>query len=238
MKKILLPLFALVSFLMGACSTNTITPSKEMTESTLSPAPFTKIDISAPVTVYYTPGAETEVKVSCASNLADMLSVSTVKGELEVCLKNKVNVSRHFAEIYVTAPSVNDFETAAAGKLVCTDTLRLSSIDLEATSASTMEFTAIVVNKAEIDCTSAGTITVNNLQAQSVEVEASSAARINLSGTATSVDIEASSAAAVAASGLTAKNGNVEASSAAMVECNIENARISQSSAAHVNNAR
>lgn len=240
MTKLLFPLLAVLAFIAGACAPRTIVPSSETAERALTPTPFTKIDVEAPVLLYYSTGAETAVKVSCASNLADRLSVRSQNGKLSVELDDNVSVnsSRPFATIYVTAPAVYDFETSTGATLICTDSINVSTIEIEAESGSKIEFGAIAAHKVDVECSSAASVTIADLRANILEAENSSAGSIKISGAVRDLDFEASSGSTISASALQAQTGKIRVSSAAIVECNVVNPTIEQQSAGTVRNLR
>ncbi len=189
MKKVLIVFLTCISALAFAQETETRNLSS-----------FTGVKVSEGISVYLKKGdkesARVEVTGTKPSNVMTEISGSYLKVHMRDGNYRNVN-----AKVYVTYVSIENLYASSAGNLFSSETIRGNDIEINASSAGTIE---VVV------------------EAQRLEASASSAGDVEIKGRAKSVIMEASSAGEVDAYDLEADEAEVEASSAGAVKLSVK----------------
>lgn len=189
MKKFLIVLLACISSAVFAQETETRNLGS-----------FTGVKVSEGVSVYLKKGdkesAKIEVTGTNPSNVITEISGSYLKVHMRDGNYRNVN-----AKVYVTFVSVDKLYASSAGNIYCSETIKGSNMEIDASSAGTVE---VVVDAGRL------------------EANASSAGDVEIKGKARTVIMEASSAGEVDAYDLEAEDAEISASSAGAVKISVK----------------
>ena len=202
-------LLMLSSSMVTSCSAKTIKGSDNIIKREVSISDFDEVSVSTGIRVVYTTGAKAKATIQAPDNIMEYVRVSNDGNELNIGLKHhngSINFNGNFAvTVYISSRALHEVEKAA---------------------------------KIDIDASSASSVNVSGIVATVVNGDTSSAAQLTLKGKCERADFEASSSSTIHASALTAKSGSAESSSAASISCNVTDLRSSTSSAGSVNNKK
>lgn len=210
-----------------------IKASDNMTTWTVDARNFDEIEASI-VRVVYTQGSPISVNVTAPDNVAEYVTVKVKDGKLEAGIKSNILGSITWDDnnrptVYVTAPSVKDFEASASAVITVECPLTVSSADFEATSSAVINLASISGDKVEMDATASGVISVDSVLCREVDLDASSNGTLNVQLVKSSrTEISASSSAVICLSQNISDLLDVEASSSAVLK--IESANVITSS--------
>jgi hypothetical protein len=161
---------------------------------------FTGVKVSEGISVYLKKGEKESAKIEVTgtkpSNVITEVSGSYLKVHMRDGNYRSVNV-----KVYVTFVSVEKLYASSAGNLYSSETLKGSNMEINASSAGTIE---VVV------------------EAGRLEASASSAGDVDIKGKARSVVMDASSAGEVDAYDLEAEDAEIEASSGGSVKISVK----------------
>lgn len=195
---------------------------------TLKVNDFNAIELKAPAIVHLYQSNEFRVELKGTETQIEHVSVSVDGKELEIKKKNwrpfDTDDTKYYPEISVYMPQFKKLDVNRGGRINVESPFSSREMAIEASSAGHIEAPhSLKAESIEIEASSASSIILGNLQAEQADVEASSAANVKLAAQALASELNASlsSAAHLRASNWECKRGNVKASTAAGVSVNV-----------------
>lgn len=224
-----------------AYAINRVTPSKKMTQRTVSVERFHELEIDSAIEVTYVQTTDNNhtLEISAPDNVIDLVHVKVHHGELSIGFSRSVSFNGSAdVKVKIKAPLIAEVSLHGAStfKSSC---INIPGHDFEAdvTGASRLIINNLNAMSAEFDASGASFIKVKKIKARKVEADASGASTMELEGSCNSVELEASGASTLDASDLKALSGEIEAKSASTVSADIQNPySIDSNGASTINN--
>ena len=162
---------------------------------------FTGIEVSGAFTVYLRMGDKCALTVIAKDDVLSKVKTSVSSGVLHVEMdQDWWDNNNSKVELYVTLTTLRQIELSGACVVKSKNTLRGSTIDIEASGASKLDLA---------------------LQCNLLEADFSGATNVTLRGTCAKVNIETSGASAIYGADLQAENMNLDVSGASKAEVNV-----------------
>lgn len=138
----LLVLFALFT----SCNKdeNSVTPSSQVTTTTLEMGEINSLDVSDAFSVFVTlADQETPVTIEASSNLHPYIRIENYNGLLRIELDDHINISKGNAvlNVYVTARTMENIEASGASYVELVNPLYGDALDIELSGASLLRAT-------------------------------------------------------------------------------------------------
>ncbi len=170
---------------------------------------FSGIKVAEGVEAYLEEGDDTAVKIEVTG--ADPSDVVTeISGSfLKIHMRDRLGLRNVKAKVYVTYVSIDKLSASSAGSIYSEGPIRARSIDINASSAGTVDIT---------------------LDGGIARITSSSAGDVELKGKVREISVEASSAGKVDAYDLAAENVTAEASSGGTVKLNVRESLVANAS--------
>ena len=162
---------------------------------------FNKIKVSNGLNVIVTQSKTSKVSIEAQENLIEYIEIF-VDNETLIIKKNKNFKSNSTKNIYVLMPKITKIKASSASSVVSTSVIKSRDLELEASSAGSIEIEIVSEN---------------------LEIDTSSGAQIIVKGKAVNLDIEASSGAYSNTENLISKDARLKASSGATIKVNTIN---------------
>lgn len=176
-----------------------VTASKGQDIQTRSVGTFSGVKVAEGVNVYLKKGVKESVKVEVTGTEADNVITEVSGSYLKIHMRegrwNKVD-----AKVYVTFVQLDKLSASSAGSIFSEEAIRAKNIDIQASSAGTIEV---------------------EFESESVTASASSAAQIELTGKTKSLEVESSSAGQIDAYDLVSQTVEAESSSAGSIKISV-----------------
>lgn len=241
-------LLATFAAIVGACSSNNINigSTDAAAEGNIKTKTYNftsdikGIETSRGVIVHYTQESSTSVRAEGSAKMLEAAEITLSGGTLKATLKSNDNSrytsAKDHLHVYVTAPSVNEFE-ASSGSSILSDGINIySRVKAEASSGANIQFAALSAPNISLEASSGSSIKAENIKATRFEAETGSGASIRAAGEAESAELEANSGSSIDARALKASSGSAEAGSGASVLSSISNCRVEKSGGGSVVN--
>jgi len=164
-------------------------------------ADFTGIEVSGAFTVYLRMGDKCALTVIAKDDVLKKVKTQVYSGTLNIEMdQDWWDSNNDKVELYITVTTLRHIDLSGACVLKSKNTLRGTSLELDASGASKLELA---------------------LQYNLLEASFSGATNVTLSGICTKVNIETSGASAIYGADLQAENMNLEVSGASKAEVNV-----------------
>jgi len=174
---------------------------------------FDAIKVSNSINVILTQNNQTDVTVEAQENLLEYITI-TVEENTLVVKKDKNFGFNSTANVFISAPNIEKIKASSASNVNVTSQLKVSNLELEVSSAATIDLDVIAKN---------------------IEIESSSGSEINITGKVVELNIQSSSGSNVNAENLLSKNAEIKTSSGSTVKANvIENLNAKASSGSDI----
>jgi hypothetical protein len=160
---------------------------------------FESIKVQQGINLYLTQGKSTEISVEADDNIIDLLMTEVNNNELKIYFEKNVYKAKA-RNVYLTANDISKIRTSSGARVKSENTLIASTLDLDASSGSSMK---IYVNADEVTS------------------ECSSGASIDVFGKTESFSASASSGSTIDADELESQNAIAKASSGANIDLNV-----------------
>lgn len=226
-----------------AYAINRVTPSKKMTQRTVSVERFHELEVSSAIEVTYEQTTDNNhtLEISAPDNVIDLVQVKVHRGELTIGFSRSVSFNGSAdVKVKIKAPLIAEVSLHGAGTFKA-DRINIPGHDFEAdvTGASRLTINNFNAMSAEFDASGASFVKVKKIKATKIEADASGASTMELDGSCNSAELEASGASTLDASDLKALSGEIDARGASTVSANIQNPySIDSNGASTVNNRK
>lgn len=177
---------------------------------TRSVGAFSGVKVAEGIDVYLKKGDEESVRVEAGNTKAANVVTEVSGSYLKIYMRDGRFIRNPDVKVYVTYVSVDRLSASSAGNIYSDGVIKSSSMELNASSAATIE--------VELDVT------------DDISASASSAAEIELKGKSKRLRAEASSAGQIDADDLLAKSVEADASSAGSIKVSVENELVAHAS--------
>ena len=155
--------------------------------------PFDELDLDGAMNVVYQPGDSCTVRVDAATAVVDQLAIYVTDRTLHLGTKSPhVDLSATGpVTIYVTSPSLEEFELAGAGNFTAAQPLNATDfhieltgndLDIEVTGSGNITLGMVKAIEVDTEITGSGNVTYKNVTAQRGESQISGSGTISLSG--------------------------------------------------------
>ncbi|MFZ9504495.1 MAG: head GIN domain-containing protein [Cyclobacteriaceae bacterium] len=161
---------------------------------TRSVEPFRSIRVNGPVDVRLVKGSKTSVRIETVGIPSGDVKTNVSGSSLRIDLENYVLKNRSNIDVWVTYSELDRIICTGACNVFSAEPLQIKSLDLEATTASTIEV---------------------EVQSERIFILASTAGQVIVSGRTENLDVECATSASVEADRLSADHVKVEARTAA-----------------------
>lgn len=138
----ILILLVFTAFFLNSCFFDVFEEGNgDVVEETRNIPDFTEISSSGSFYVYYEYAEESEVTVSCESNLMRYIETAVFDNELKIRTPNTVNLRPHETiEVYVKGPYVDRLHLSGSG-LISTDAIESDLLDISLSGSGNIETT-------------------------------------------------------------------------------------------------
>ncbi len=170
---------------------------------------FSGVKVAEGVDVYLTEGSDAKVRVEVTGASPSDVITEVSGSFLKIHLRDRIGIRNVNAKVYVTYITVDKLSASSAGSIYSEGPIRARSIDINASSAGTVDVT---------------------LDAGAAKVTSSSAGDVELKGKVREIRVEASSAGKVDAYDLAADDVIAEASSGGLVKLNVRESLVANAS--------
>lgn len=224
-----------------AYAINRVTPSKKMSQRTVSVERFHELDVNSAIEVTYVQTTDNNhtLEISAPDNVIDLVQVKVNSGELSIGFSRSVSFNGSAnVKVKIKAPLIAEVSLHGASIFKSTG-INIPGHDFEAdvTGASKLIINNLNAISAEFDASGASFVKVKKIKARKIEADASGASTMGFEGSCNSAEFEASGASTINASNLKAISGEIDAKGASTVSANIQNAySIDSNGASTVNN--
>jgi hypothetical protein len=200
---VLIITFLVLLFTTTSCNIDYITGIKGnqnvVSEDRTISSDFEEIKVQQGITVYLTQGNSTKISVEADENIIDLLITEVKDNELKIYFEK--NVYRAKARnVFLTTNSINAIRTSSGAQLKSENTLQSNSLDLDASSGSSINITATT---------------------EEIRSESSSGADIKIKGKTHDFSASSSSGSSIHADDLACVNAVANASSGANIDLNV-----------------
>jgi formylmethanofuran dehydrogenase subunit C len=161
---------------------------------------FSGISVAEGIDVYLKKGDKESAKVEVTGTALSNVITEVSGSYLKIHMAHGRYTGKITVKVYLTYVKINKLSASSGGNIFSDETLKSSTLDLQASSAGTIEVTA---------------------DAESISANASSAGEIEIQGKTTSVSADAASGGQVNAYELMSKKANAEASSGGSVKVSV-----------------
>ena len=135
--------------------------------------PFDELDLDGGMNVVYQPGDSCTVRVDAATAVVDQLAIYVTDRTLHLGTKSPyVDLSATGpVTVYVTSPSLEEFELAGAGNFTAAQPLNATDVHIELTGSGNIDIAQLTCNDLDIEVTGSGNITLGMVKAIEVDTE-------------------------------------------------------------------
>lgn len=195
--------------------------SKATVKKSIKIGNFSKIEATQGINIIFTQGGFTELaEVQTTPSAEKYLTIEVNKGVLQVHYRNNHHENINGPTIVrVQAPDLNEVDLTSAASLSVEGPLKLNGkLDIDLTSAASVNLNAVTATSLDIDQTSASTVTTGNLNLNTLSLDLTSASDANIGKvTAVKLSVETTSAADCKISGFNGDRLTAEATSGSKI---------------------
>ncbi len=184
---------------------------------------YTSLDVSSGIVVELVDSLTTRGFITADEDVLDHVMIVREGGRVKVSYEPLVSVHSDITTVVKMPLSalLEEVDASSAARVVSTGRLLCGSLDIECSSAATVDLD-IDGGELSIELSSAASFS-GNVAVRSLEVDMSSASHCNIDGSADTGEVEANSAAAFRGLALVCGRADVEASSGGIVEISATN---------------
>lgn len=226
-----------------AYAINRVSPSKKMSQRTVSVERFHELEVNSAIEVTYeqTTDNNNTLEISAPDNVIDLVQVKVHHGELSIGFSRSVSFNGSAnVKVKIKAPLITEVSLHGASTFK-SNRINIPGHDFEADVAGASELIINNLNalSAEFDASGASFVKVKKIKARKIEADASGASTMEFDGSCNSAEFEASGASTIKASDLKALSGEIDAKGASTVSADIQNLySIDSNGASTVNNKK
>jgi hypothetical protein len=180
-----------VSLIAASCGFRSVRGNGNIITSSRTEGSFSSVKSAGSFNIFFTQGAESEIKIEADENLMKFILTEVQNGVLKIKAKNGINL-RPSSEIrvYVTAPSLKELSVAGSGNIVADGKIA-------------------VTNGLRFNIAGSGDIIIKEVDAPSVEVHIAGSGKVLAAGSTKDSEVHISGSGDADFKDLKAENADV-----------------------------
>lgn len=174
MKKSILAIAMLTTFLMSACmSETTVRNSGKTVTKNVETSNFERIKVYGSMDVYYTQDAQTSVKVKASEETMKRLEVKTESNTLVI--RTKSDGFKFFSgsfgpvEVYVTSPDIIGVSILGSGDFVAEKPIDTDNMEIDISGSGDVEMKSLICDGLSVSIAGSGDVDLKQLTVGKVD---------------------------------------------------------------------